>query len=436
MPEVNNQKMTHRAVTILTTAILAFSACMKPQHAEERLSPGQNTLMVNMEGADTKAYIDGTKTLLHSEDLFSVFYQGSLNEQWIYTGDDGSTRGNLTACTEIDRIASTNKIYAVYPWSETASISKEIISTVLPQEQYFAEGTYGRGAAVLAAQVSSSYSTLNFRYASGFVRLRLSGNAKIKDIKLSSSEGEALSGACTIDMSSGTPVLTATGSSSVLLRNLDFAPVTLDGTKDFIFSVAPGTYQEGVTFDITYTTGQVQTVRKSGPFTVTAGVLATPVEAAAQPLFTLEASFYIGGEILASPFDVTLNRDIIPGSTGSTSESNDIYLKTDTEKRYPFRFYISNKDKIENLRVTRSGLYFGGTTGDYILLPGIEGMRLVSVFLSASNCTVRINSEDSVNPTALIEVTSAEAGKACKLELCSDTIARINNIILYYDTAL
>lgn len=428
--------MTHRAVTILTAAVLALSACMKPQHAEERLCTDNCTLMVNMGSADTKAYLDGARTLLHGEDLFSVFFRSTLNEKWVYTGEDGTTSGNLTVCDTQDRNTTSDRILALYPWSETASISDGVIATTLPQEQFYAEDSFGRGAAILVAQVSAAHETLHFRYATGFVRLRLTGNARIKGIQLSSIGDVALSGACTIDMNRDVPVLKTSGLSSVILRNPDFSPISLDGTEDFIFSIAPGTYQEGIRFDITYTTGQTQTVKTSGPFTVAAGVLATPVEVAVQPLFTLQANFYTGGTEAASPFDTALTKDIVPGSTGSTSESADIYLKTDTYKKYPFRFFISNKDLTGNLRVTKSGLYFGGTTGDYILLPGIEGMRLVSVFLSASNCTVRINSEDSVKPTALIDIAGAEAGKACRLELCSDTIARISNIILYYDTAL
>ena len=428
--------MTHRAVTILTAAVLALSACMKPQHAEESLCTDNSTLMVNMGSADTKAYIDGDKTLLHSEDLFSVFFRSTLNEKWVYTGEDGTTSGYLTVCDAQNRTSGSDRITALYPWSETASISDGGITTTLPQEQFYAEGSFGRGAAVLAAQVSAVHETLNFRYASGFVRLRLTGKAEIKDIVLSSTGGEALCGACRIDMSTGSPILSATGSSSVLLRDIDFGYISLDGTEDFIFSVAPGTYQKGVRFDITYTTGQVQTVKTSESFTVTAGVLATPVEAIAQPLFTIEASFYTGGTEAASPFDVTLTRDLVPGVTGSTSESKDIALKSDTGKKDPFRFYISCKDKADNLRVTRSGLNFGGTAGDYILLPGIEGLKLVQVMVIGSNCTVSINSEESVTPSALIHVTGAESGKACKLELCSDTIARIHNLILYYDTAL
>lgn len=430
--------MSTRAITYLMIMLLAACSCTKNMHGDEAACTRENTLWVNFGEAETKVYVDGVTTLLHSDDIFSVFHQSSVNEQWIYVGKDGTTNGKLSLNGKVDRKSEFERIYAVYPWSADASINDGVVTTDLPQTQYFAQMSFGRGAAMLAAVTSSQ--TLHFRYASGFVRLSLKGNAKIKDIELRTRGGEKISGACTIDMNADSPALTATGASSILLRNLDFSPMTVVGEQDFIFSTAPGTYQEGIEFIITYTTGQIQTVKVTEPVTVKAGNISSPVESSCQQLFSLEANFFIDGQSSVNPFSTAINRDIVPGTTGSTSESADIFLSTDTDRKYPFRFYISNKDKAENLRITRSGLNFGGSVGDYIKFPGIEGMRLAAVRITAGSCSISINGQDAVtipsNVPVTINLENASGGQACKMEMCQAQYTRIHNIALYYDNEL
>lgn len=430
--------MNTRTIAYIITLLFAVCSCTKIVH-EDVACQDENTLWVNLEGTGTKVYIDGVRTLLHTEDLFSVFHQSSVNEQWIYVGKDGTTDGKLSLNGKTERTPEFQKIYAVYPWEESASVSKGVITTILPDTQYFAKNSFGRRAAVLAAATETN--TLHFNYASGFVRLSLDGNAQIKDIVLRTRGGEKIAGACTIDMKAGKPVMSAVGTSSVLMRNLDSTPMRVDGSEDFIFSAAPGIYNDGIEFCINYTTGQVQTVKVTEPFTVKAGNISTPVESSCQQLLCLEANFYTDGQSNVNPFSVSINRDIIPGNTGATSESADIFLSTDTDRKYPFRFYISNKDESDNLRITRSGLNFGGSIGDYIKFPGIAGMTLTAVRLTTSKaCMVKIGSQDAVavqsGVPVTINVSANAAGEAVKMELCEAQTLRLHNITLYYDFAL
>ena len=432
-------KMNTRTITYVITLLIAACSCTKEVHEDMNVCQNANTLWVNISDAETKAYIDGVTTLLHSEDIFSVFHQSRINEQWVYIGKDGTTDGKLSLNEKVDRKKEFEQIYAVYPWAEGSSISGGVISTILPDVQYFARNSFGRGAAILAAETETN--TLHFRYASGFVRLSLTGNAHIKEIVLRACGGEKIAGTCTIDMNSGKPVMSASGASSVVMRNLDFSPMTVDGSEDFIFSMAPGIYQDGIEFRVTYTTGQIQAVKVTEPFTVKAGNISAPVESSCQQLLCLEANFHTDGQSAVNPFSTQITRDIIPGKTGSTSESADIFLSTDTGSSHPFRFYIADKDKAESLRITRAGLNFGGTPGDYIKFPGIEGMRLVAVRITASpSCKISLDGQDSVDIMAnipmMVNVEDAGNGKACKMEMCSTGHTIFHNITLYYDLAL
>ena len=417
--------------------LLAFSSCLSIQH--EDVCADNNSLRITVEEAETRVYIDGDRTLLHSEDPFSVFYNSPVNEQWVYVGANGTTDGMLSHKGDINHEDEPESVYAVYPWCSSASLSEGVVSTVLAQTQFYAEESFGEGAAILAA--ASDSRVLHFRYATGFVKLTLTGEAQVSDIVLSSIAGEPIAGECTIDLNGNRPVLTAVGSSSVLLRNHDSSPMAVQAVKNFIFSVAPGVYNKGLTFTISYTTGQTQTLVVSEPFIVTAGGISTPVEAKCQPQFSLTANFFVDGQNAVNPFANTIDRGIIPGETGSTSESDDQFLITDSAKKYPFRFYIQDKSVSDHLRITKSGLNFGGMTGDYILLPGVEGKRLSSVLIVADIVAqVGVNAGESVALVAskpnLINVTGAEEGQACKMELRQDSRIRMQNITLYYDSVL
>ena len=431
--------MNTKTITLITAILFAVTSCLDIQENQTPIPSNEDCLWVDFDVAATRVYVDGVNTLLHSEDLFSVFHQSSVNEKWIYIGEDSTTNGKLTLSENYERKTEFPHIYSVYPWSESASISGSTISTTLPEVQYFSKNSYGRGAAVLAAV--TDINILRFRYASGFICLSLKGDAQIQSITLTSKGEEPMAGTCKIDIIGEKPYLRATGSTSVLLRNLDFSPMSVSGTENFIFSVAPGTYSSGISFRIAYTNGQEQNVNVSSPVTVTAGIVSAPIESKCQSQMILEANFRTDGLSGINPFSTNINKDIIPGSSGYTSESADIYLLTDVDKKYPFRFYIANKDAADNLRITKSGLNFGGTVGDYIKFPGVENMTLTAVRLTSSTqCHVSVNSQESTTvessvPTT-IYVKGIEPDQGCKMEMRSTNNAKFSNITLYYDTAL
>ena len=63
----------------------------------------------------------------------------------------------------------------------------------------------------------------------------------------------------------------------------------------------------------------------------------------------------------------------------------------------PFYFYVANASESDCWRTTKRGRRFGGTLHDYMLIPGISGYRLTSVYI-ASGAAVKYAITD--NPTS------------------------------------
>ena len=88
-------------------------------------------------------------------------------------------------------------IYAVYPYSETVVLNSEgNVSLQLPEVQYYAENSFGVGAAPMVA-VSNGADTdpLHFKHCAGFLKLQMYGkDFVVKRVELCGNKGEKLAG--------------------------------------------------------------------------------------------------------------------------------------------------------------------------------------------------------------------------------------------------
>ena len=94
-----------------------------------------------------------------------------------------------------------NYIYAVYPYAEDVAINAEgNISLQLSEVQYYAENSFGVGAAPMVAVSNGAESELlYFKHCSGFLKLQIYGkDFVVKRIELKGNDNEKLSGAATI----------------------------------------------------------------------------------------------------------------------------------------------------------------------------------------------------------------------------------------------
>ena len=97
--------------------------------------------------------------------------------------------------------AALNHIYAVYPYAADVAVSSEgNISLQLPEVQYYAENSFGVGAAPMVAVSNGTESDpLHFKQCVGFLKLQMYGkNFVVKRIEIRGNNGEKLAGAATI----------------------------------------------------------------------------------------------------------------------------------------------------------------------------------------------------------------------------------------------
>ena len=237
-------------------------------HKEGGSATVVETLEVSGPSASKVRLSDGVNAVWSAGDKVSVFYNGGENEQWNYTGADGSPKGTISHEGSSWRVGN-GKFTALYPYDSGASISGEVISTVVPATQPYAGLSYGWALLVSSTEDAS----LAFEYACSFVRLSLSGLGKVKSLSLKGNNGEALAGPATVDISGNSPAAAyGSGTTQTISVSGDAVLATLSSTEvDFWFGLLPGTFTKGFTVTVTLDSGSTEEFLVSGPVTLKAG---------------------------------------------------------------------------------------------------------------------------------------------------------------------
>ena len=91
---------------------------------------------------------------------------------------------------------SLKNIYAVYPYSKNITLlSDGNISLQLPKVQYYAENSFGAGAApMVAVSNGDENEPLHFKHCAGFLKLQLYGDVVVRRIELRGNNHEKLTG--------------------------------------------------------------------------------------------------------------------------------------------------------------------------------------------------------------------------------------------------
>lgn len=212
--------------------------------------------------------VDGIHAVWNTGDKLSVFYDGGDNEQWEYTGADGAASGTIRHGGTSGR-AGTGRFTAVWPYDSGASISGDVVSTTVPAAQAYRCGSYGW--ALLVA--STTGTTLDFKYATAFVRLRLLGSGSVTGISLQGNDNEVLAGVATVNVAASSPAVSlSSGTKTLSLSNGGTALETLSSAPvDFWLALVPGTYSNGVTLTVTMDTGHTEVFQVSEEVTLLSG---------------------------------------------------------------------------------------------------------------------------------------------------------------------
>lgn len=266
-----------KKILLFASAALLFAGC-----AKENITPTENpdnnsqkgditlSFSASQTGFGTKAVIGETTTDTEgvrstainwqSTDQISVFDGANENRQFStkdFSADAPSCtfEGNVTKPT-IDYIA-------VYPYTESATISDGVISGIsLPATQTAVAGSFDPKAALMAAKTVSGGRELAFKNLVGYVKVTTDFDCK--KIELCAASGEALAGAGTIT-SDGTPSFTLNdgAESSITLRPAGEG--TLAAGKTYYIAVPAGILAAGWNISFTATDEKVYSRQGTKP---------------------------------------------------------------------------------------------------------------------------------------------------------------------------
>ena len=211
----------------------------------------------------TRTFVDEKIRLRWTEgDLISLFEGTTRNKQYKFLGETGDNAGDFEDITtgfgsgnDIDRY------YAIYPYSSTTKLHEDgYITYTFPEEQAYAENSFGLGANPMVAVTSDLNDfDLCFRNAAGYLRLYLYGeDVTIKSIKIEGNNSEPLAGKAYITPEFGgfpTTEMDEAATTSVTLNCGEGVKIgsTAESSTPFWVVLPPTTFAEGFTLTITDT---------------------------------------------------------------------------------------------------------------------------------------------------------------------------------------
>ena len=216
-----------------------------------------------------------TKTSLSSERqvLWNVgdqirVYNSNTPDGIIYTltDGDGTTAGKFEGAPLI----GDGPFYAIYPASVGGKLTESSIAITLPEEQKYADGSFGSGAAVSVAK-ADKIKKLNFKNVLGGIALKVTSGGPFSGVRVQTKGNEALNGAGTITFGDNSdPELSVTGTSDEnSFLYLSCPAVAAPAT--FILMLPPGAFSSGFLVEFLDSEGNVmfRSAKAQGSNTVT-----------------------------------------------------------------------------------------------------------------------------------------------------------------------
>ena len=272
-------KTVYRVLT--AAAIAAVSAGCAKEIADNQQIQSQEkvamTFVSNAVSTRTSLADDQTTVVWTAGDRIGIFDEAQGNNPFDIAGIDGSS-----ATFEGEAVPS-GTYYGLYPYSETASVSGQVITTELPSEQIAIPGTFAQNVN-LSAAVSDGENELDFQNVCGLVTVEISSvpeGLTLKSVTLSGLNGEKIAGKVNINMAAGTLAAEAADaetSASVTLTAADGA--ALEAGK-YVFAIIPADFTQGLKVGLNYDEGTSE-ILLNGQVTVAAGHhrVLPPVESA------------------------------------------------------------------------------------------------------------------------------------------------------------
>ena len=247
---------------VLAAALLA--GCNKDENIQGLTDISTTTFQAFTESGGTKTFLEngGSETESHSVlwvpgDAIGIASASDFS-RYEYKGDGQTDFAEF----EGDPVHG-DYFYAVYPYSEKAALSGDMLSLELPSVQEYTPLSFAPGAFPMVARSEST--VLEFKNLCGLLKINLTGTETISSITFRSS-GQGVSGPATVSMDyESVPELVMSGGAGMSVTLDCGEGVALNGTVPVPFYIVlpAGTYDD---FSITVTSadGTVMTKENSG----------------------------------------------------------------------------------------------------------------------------------------------------------------------------
>ena len=212
---------------------------------------------------ESRTYVEnGTYLRWHADDRLTAFYGNTLNRQYKFNGKTGDNSGtfSLVPSGELGTGNAFDRIYALYPYSETATITDEgVISLTLPAEQSYAENSFGKDANTMIAVTENLEDTfLSFKNACGYLKLKLYNTygVRVKSIEIRGNNNEKIAGSATATIEFGGVPTLAMAEDATSTITLDCGEgvalgTTAETATEFWVAIPETTFTKGFTMLVT-----------------------------------------------------------------------------------------------------------------------------------------------------------------------------------------
>lgn len=210
--------------------VAALTSCAEKTYISTEPSTKGRSMSFTVQTIETRTVLaEGRKTYWSGSEAISIF-DGTSNNK--FTAQLASPSATATFTGEANQSES---YVALYPYNASASLSADVISTVIPENQIAIEGTFDPSSVVLVGmskdanmQLTNVCSLLKITVPDGVSSIEVEGNGTpiAGNISIDLADGNAVSGA------TQTKVVLAKSDKSALSRGTYYvavAPGKLDG---------------------------------------------------------------------------------------------------------------------------------------------------------------------------------------------------------------
>lgn len=252
--------MKHRYLLFGLLSLVAVSCSMTEIDVPDRTSTEKSYYIVvddQPDGERTRTFVkDGRSVVWNYDDRFTLFDNFVLGDEWVFTGDDGASAGEIKpVSTESHYYVGVDDLggfkYAVYPHRTTTEITTDgILTYFFPDKQYYEANSFGRDANVMVSKTSDN--KFRFKNVGGYLAFQLYGDdVSVSSLTLEGNHAELLAGKSSISISEGLPVVTMSqdnsATSSVELYCKEPVQLSSSSTEPtvFWFVLPTVTFSEG-----------------------------------------------------------------------------------------------------------------------------------------------------------------------------------------------